>query len=246
MDIKGNITAFDNKHVSVRIIVMVTCLLSVFGSTLIIFSYIFKQTLRSQGRLILVHLAAMDLTVALSNFIGACENFDRYYISLNTTSDEVTLLVPSSGIRFLCKFQAGIAHIGTEASVLWTASLAIYMFVLIFINRQKNSVRHYVQISSYVCYIIPAITVFILYCSDRLGHSPEDEAAWCGLIANTADNRGDSLVQFFGYDLWIYLTMILSVSVYPFVTVRLHFLVSIVLYSNRYQLVIIKLILKYD
>ena len=225
--IKGNSTStvFDHKHVSVRIIVMVTCLISVIGSILIIFSYIFKKTLRSQGRLILVHLAAMDLTVALSNFTGACVNFDRYY--LNATSDEVTLLVPSSGIRFLCKFQAGTAHIGTEASVLWTASLAIYMFVLIFINPHNNSIRHYVQISSYVCYMIPLTTVFILYCSDRLGHSPEDEAAWCGVISSTADNRGDILVTFFGYDLWIYLTMILSVSVYPFVTVRLHFLVSI-------------------
>ena len=221
-DDNGNSTssAFLNKHVSVRVVVGVTCCLSMFGALLIILSYGCIRSLRSQGRLILLNLAITDFIVGLSNFIGAVVNFDQYYY--NTSADYP--ISPSEEVDIACKVQAVIAHFSTAASVLWTVCLAVYMYLLVFQNREKN-VKRFLPISCIVCYGIPLIQTIWLLCTHRLGHSLYNAAAWCGLIINN-NEEGVYIVTIIGYDLWIYLTMFLSLTIYVSIFIYLHHVVS--------------------
>ncbi len=68
-----------HKHKEVRVVVGITCTLSIIGSLLIILSYLCFRDLRSRARLILVHISIMDCGVGLSNLIGAWVYFDRFY-----------------------------------------------------------------------------------------------------------------------------------------------------------------------
>ena len=220
-DDNGNSTssAFLNKHVSVRVVVGVTCCLSMFGALLIILSYGCIRSFRSQGRLILLNLAITDFIVGLSNFIGAVVNFDQYYY--NTSADNP--ISPSEEVDIACKAQAVIAHFNTAASVLWTVCLAVYMYLLVFQNREKN-VKLFLPISCIVCYGIPLIQTIWLLCTHRFGHAPYNAAAWCSLIINTNDKVGGGvyIVTIIGYDLWIYLTMFLSLNIYVSIFMYLH------------------------
>ena len=218
----GTSSAFLDKHVSVRVVVAVTCCLSMFGALLIILSYGCIRSLRSQGRLILLNLAITDFIVGLSNFIGAVVNFDQYYY--NTSADNP--ISPSEEVDIACKVQAIIAHFSTAASVLWTVCLAVYMYLLVFQNREKN-VKRFLPISCIVCYGFPLIQTIWLLCTHRLGHSPYNAAAWCGLInSNDKVGGGVYIVTTIGYDLWIYLTMFLSLNIYVSIFVYLHLVVS--------------------
>lgn len=215
----SNVTSvFSNKNASVRIVVATTCVLSMAGALSIILSYACIKTLQTQGRLILLNLALMDFGVGLSNFLGAVINFDQYYQYNETSGDTESSTL---AIDRICISQAVLAHYFTGASVLWTACLAVYMYLLVFQNRFKN-IRWYLGCSCMICYGIPLGMSLWLLLTNRLGHN---EAAWCGLIVNTKTTE-TGLPDYFaitiGYDLWIYLTIALTVTIYLTLFLYLH------------------------
>ena len=87
----------------------------------------------------------MDFLVAFSNFAGDVANFDQYYFnsSVNNTmpcSSPLPLLPSnntSSVVKGLCVGQAVVALYSTLSSVLWTTSLAVYLYLLIVHYRSK-------------------------------------------------------------------------------------------------------------
>lgn len=218
---ENNSTAFTNKFITVRILVGTTCILSMIGAVAVILSYVCIKTLQSQGRLVLVNLALMDFGVGLSNFIGAAVNFGQYY-HFDPISD--TTVSASPMIGDVCIAQAVFAHYCTGSSVLWTASLAIYMYLLIFCN-YSNRVKWFLPLSCLFCYGIPFGLTLWLLLTDRLGFSVYNEAAWCGLIIDNHTNATglpDYMAITFGYDLWIYLTIILTFTIYVALFLYLH------------------------
>lgn len=212
-------TVFLDKHISVRIVVGITCLLSMIGSLLIIISYACFKNLQSQGRLILVNLALMDFGVGLFNFVGAAVNFDQYYY--NTSVDDP--ITPSEAVADACLVQAIFAHFCTGSSVLWTSCLAVYMYLLIFLNWERK-VRWFLPLSCAFCYGIPLGLSMWLIFTNRLGHSPYNTAAWCGLIITNTKSSGnvDYIATTIGYDLWIYLAIFLSITIYSALFLHLH------------------------
>ena len=139
---------FLHKHYTVRVVVSITCLLSMLGALSIVFSYICIKSIRSQGRLILFHLALMDFGVGLSNLVGAVVNFDEFYY--NTTDNTQ----PNYHVIIACKIQAIFAHYCTGSSVLWTACLAGYMYILVFHNHNRN-LKWFFPLSFIACYGLP-------------------------------------------------------------------------------------------
>lgn len=213
---------FLDKHVSIRIVVGITCFLSMLGALLVVLSYLCIKSIRSQGRLILLNLALMDFGVGLFNLVGAAANFDEYYYNLSSKSLEP--LEPSKAVDVSCLVQAVLAHYCTASSILWTACLAVYMYILVFQNYRKN-VKLYLPLSCLVCYGIPLGLTLWLLLTERLGHSPYNEAAWCGIIIvdrTSQLNLPDYFAAVIGYDLWIYLTFFISLAIYSALFCYLH------------------------
>jgi G protein-coupled receptor 157 len=226
MDEDQNATSvFIDKHISVRIVVGLTCVLSMLGALSVILSYCCIRSLQSQGRLILLNLAVMDFGVGLFNLTGAIINFDEYYF--NTTNGS-SMINPGNPVEGLCKTQAFLAHFCTGSSVLWTSSLAIYMYIIVFHNHDRN-IKFFLWICSIICYGFPLMLTTWLIFTDRLGHSPYTEAAWCGLIINNDTQPygfPDLFAAIIGYDIWIYTTVALCSGIYVALFMYMHFMVS--------------------
>ena len=72
-------TPFLKKDISVRVTIMLTCVLSMLGALLIVLSFVCCKDLRSRGRQILVNISLMDFGVAAFNLFGASFYFDHFY-----------------------------------------------------------------------------------------------------------------------------------------------------------------------
>ena len=189
---------------------------------MLIMSYVCIRSLRSHGRFILLNLALMDFGIALGNMAGAIVNFDAYYYDSVTNAKRV----PGRGVEAGCKAQASVSHYCTSSSVLWTMNLAVYMYVLLDknINRRRVS-RYYLPVSCVLCYALPLLLTLWLFLTKRLGHAPIDAAAWCSIIINK-NGQNDYIAATLGYDLWIYLAMVVCLVIYPALFMKLHILVS--------------------
>lgn len=150
---------FFHKHVAIRVVVGVTCSLSMLGALLIILSYICIKDIRTKARQVLVHLSIADFGVACANFIGVCVYFDQYIrhcpfeskagnesffendLKAHTVSNGVNTWTSCEVLLQLCKTQAFMAAYSTLASVLWTLSLAVYIYCLVFHTNKKVHLR---------------------------------------------------------------------------------------------------------
>ena len=214
---------FLDKDLSVRIVVGIACVLSALGALTIVASYVLFQRLRSRPRLILVHISLMDCLVAVANFAGNIANFDQYYLNANSTEEICTALSdnsapamigerfyrePSLTIQILCEAQGTIALYATISSVLWTISLAVYLYFYIVNYRYRTAWYSYV-FSYGFCYGMPAFVVGWLVYTKRVGFSPYNSSGWCSLkIYDSASGETSNFIAVVGYDLWIYTAMI--------------------------------------
>ena len=193
-----------------------TCILSMIGAALIVFSYLFFKNLRNRARLILVHLSIMDFGAALSNLIGNFIYFDRFYASYNATCT-VYHTPQHHYIESLCEGQAFFAHFFTMGSVLWTISLAVYLYCLLMYY--KTSLAQMSLYASYfLCYGFPLIICVWLLLTKKFGYTGE---GWCTLLfVDLMTGRPNRFVAVLGYDLWIYFTMTFVPVLY--LAVQLH------------------------
>ncbi len=153
----------------------------------------------------------MDLGVGLTNLIGNIIYFDRFYYPNGPCS--VFQEPEKSYIRHLCVAQGFFAHYFTQGSVLWTMSLAIFLYFRILQHKTQLS-RAILQFSYVFCYSIPTIICLWLVLTNRFGYSPVNKG-WCSiLIIKSGSSQPDVYVAAFGYDLWIYLAMVLVPLLY--------------------------------
>ena len=196
------------KGLPVRLVVGITCFLSIVGATLIILSYACFKSLRTKAREILLHISLMDFGVAAANLIGDVVYFDQFYIKNNT------LIEPNSTVKYLCTAQAFFAIYFTLGSVLWTISLAVYLYFLL-VHRTTHNAKYFLYFSYVLCWGMPFFITLWLVLTDRLGYSPDNAAAWCSMIAfNPKTHFKDYFGVVIGYDLWIYLAMVLVPVMY--------------------------------
>lgn len=226
LEIGANCSAGHNdylvKRYSVRITVGITCVLSMFGATLVMASFLCFKTSRSTTRFVLFNIALMDFLVAFSNFFGDVGSFDSYFInstlvnSVCSKDDPAGVLVqnPPSYIKTLCIAQAFTGLYSTLGSVLWTSGLAVYLFFFISQAGTKHGLLS-IFFSFILSYFMPlGISLWALL-TDKLGYSPYNAASWCTLIIyNPKTKVVDKYLAFFGYNLWIYLTMFLTIVIY--------------------------------
>ena len=158
---------FFDKHLALRIVVGITCCLSMLGSMLIILSYFMIREIQTKSRQILVHLSVADFGVACCNFIGVSVYFDQYIRWCPTEENYVTqgsdnhsevlghhTTVSCQSLQGLCKAQAFIAGFSTLASVLWTFSLALYIYCLVVHSKSKAHFK-VVYVAYVLCWGLP-------------------------------------------------------------------------------------------
>ena len=173
---------FFDKHVALRVIVGITCCLSMFGAALIILSYFMIRDIQTKSRQILVHLSVADFGVACCNFIGVSVYFDQYLrhcpedqfqsraIENHTNDGSQHSLVSCNALQGMCKAQAFFAGFSTLASVLWTLSLAVYIYCLVV--HSKNKVHYKVLYMSYVlCWGLPLFISLWLISTGEYWHT---------------------------------------------------------------------------
>ena len=210
------------KHVLVRVIVMITCLLAMMGAIFVILSYACVKSLRTQARQILVNLSLMDFGIGAANFTGAAVNFDQYYNDSSGSLFNSNITI----VDYFCKAQASLALLTTLSSIFWTISLAVYIYLLIFQNWQK--IKLYLPLCYIICYGVPiGLSVWLLL-TKRLGHAPYDSSGWCSIRTVSPQNKKiDFIAAIFGYDLWIYLAFIICSVIYFSLFIRMQIEVSL-------------------
>ena len=201
--------AFLLKHTGERAVVGVTCCLSIIGSLLIILSFACFKRMRSKSREILLHISIMDLGVALANLIGDAVFFDQYLSHPRSNNTELVRTMEA-----LCRTQAYFGAYSTYGSVLWTVSLAVYLYLLI-LHHGTNIAVYFVRFAYVFCYGLPILVSLWLVLTHRLGYAPYNSSGWCSLILKDPSTGDvDLYVTVLGYDLWIYLAIILIPLLY--------------------------------
>lgn len=96
--------------------IQTACFLSMIGSFLIVLTYILFEDLRTTSRRLLVFLSFMDFGTALSNSVGMFMDFESTTVG--------------------CQVQAAFAIYCSLSSYLWTAAIAVYLYLTIVRNKQ--------------------------------------------------------------------------------------------------------------
>ena len=117
--------------------VVVTSLLSVSGSSLIIFTYAALKNLRTVAREILVQLSIADMIVALSHLVGVLVNLPRFVPKPCETPEQVVENDTDRVRDIACEVQGGATMFGTLSSFLWTIAVAVYLLTIIVFERQQ-------------------------------------------------------------------------------------------------------------
>ena len=150
---------------TVRVLAGTTCVLSILGACLIIFTYAAFKDLRTLARQQLVNLSVADTIVAASHFVGvAALNIDDYQASYDDNPDynssNSTLTETLTAQDALCRVQGGFTMLGTLASFLWTLALGFYMLMVIVLKRPDYA-RYLLFVYYPACWGIPlALTLW--------------------------------------------------------------------------------------
>lgn len=229
----GTSSPYIEKDMWIRVIIMITCVLSMLGALLIIISFVCCKDLRSKGRQILVNISFMDFGVAAFNFLGASYYFDHYYslqpcsncTTLHNTSipftnpyrscgsepDEYSpeVMCPKSeAIMYLCLSQAAFALYFTYGSILWTNTLCFYLYFRI-VHSGSKAAWFSLYISYGFCYGLPLLLTLWLAFTGRLGYSPYESSGWCSIILkHPITMTRDIYASVFGYNLWVVITLV--------------------------------------
>ena len=244
LSIEDNNQPYLHKQVWIRVVVALVCLLSVFGSVLIILSFICFKELRSRGRQILFHISVMDLGVGLANLTGCLVYFDQYYyetLPSNCTLSPYSILpafpqdnspekmwCPQSLlVRDLCVLQASLALYFTLGSIFCSNCLSVYLYFRI-VHMGNKLVVHVFRFSCFLSYCLPLFVTIWLLLTGRLGFSPYESEGWCSIILeNPSTQERDLFASVFGYNIWIIITFI----VIPLLSLAIHVHVKQVSYS---------------
>ena len=149
--------------VAVKVTTGVTCLFSILGASLIIFTYAAFRSLRTVTRQLLVNLSVADILVALFHFLGLYTNYDRF----NYGGGGAEL----STRDWWCITQAAFVVLGSCASFFWTTAVALYMFVVIVL-RSPVTGKRLLYVFYPVCWGVPAAIVVVFAALHLYGFPP--------------------------------------------------------------------------
>ncbi|TRY96652.1 hypothetical protein DNTS_024266 [Danionella cerebrum] len=155
-------------YVYEQVVILTSCVLSFFGSLLIISTYFCWPDLKTKPRQLLMFLSVSDLLSALSYFYGVLRMFD---------SDSAD-----------CVAQGAISTFANTSSFFWTVAIAIYLYVFI-VKSSKRRADNLVLYFHLISWGIPlAITVAALSLH-KIGYdASEVSVGWCWVNIQAEDH----------------------------------------------------------
>ncbi|XP_066547709.1 G-protein coupled receptor 157 isoform X2 [Amia ocellicauda] len=151
-----------------QVIILISCVLSFFGSCLIIFSYIVWKDLRTKPRRLLVFLSVADLISALSYFYGVLRVFE---------SDS-----------WDCVLQGALSTFSNTSSFFWTVAIAIYLYIFIVKSDQRlaDSLSLWFHVISWG---IPLVITVAAVSLQKIGYdASEVSVGWCWVSIRAEDH----------------------------------------------------------
>lgn len=207
----GGVT--DHNILKARIFSSTMSALSMVGALLIIISYVAIKDIRTNARFILLHLSIGDFGVGLVNFIGAVVYFDKYINTWCCHSDSI--MGKCHMYLGMCQTQAFFASYFTQASILWTLVLSLYVYILVVYAGSRATLSKGLMRCSYViCWGLPLCVSLWFVLSDRLGVTRVGGGGWCSLRASDTDGNVSVFTVFFGSDVWVISVFILILVLY--------------------------------
>ena len=212
-----NITSIQSKYnegilISKLTVSGIVNFLSIIGACLIIVSYLFFKSVRTKGRLVLLHISVADLGISLANFVGAVFFFNRHKDESHCSLDDSSNWSESCHVlNGLCKTQAFFAAYCTLASFFWTPTLAVYVYLLIT-DPSRTLSTYLVRFAYVFCWGLPLLISLWLMFTDRLGDT--GFGGWCSLIVETADGSISTFVVIFASNLYVVTTFIVVLVLY--------------------------------
>ena len=211
---------------------------------MIILTYICYREHRTRARYILVHLSISNLGHVISNFIGEVFNFDGFF-SNNVNAFTYNLYNGENSTQGrMCILQAFITSYFGLSGMLWILCLAFYLYIIILSMKQTHFTRCFVWCSYVICYGLPLLITSWLLLSSRLGYAPYSTPGYCGLVSrrpfqkyidsdDMLDPQSEVYAEFLGYDLWVCLTIILTMVLYSSALCYLRQQVNLILIRSR-------------
>lgn len=127
-----------------------TAILSIFGCSLIMFTYIAYKELRTKARAMLFHLSIADIVVVTSHLAGFYENYIWYLQHPDAISNSYQ--------HNLCISQAAFLVFGSVASLMWSTAVGLFMVVLSVNTKQWENINRAVYVTSCIaCWLVPLI-----------------------------------------------------------------------------------------
>lgn len=163
---------------------MVSSFASAVGSILIIISFAVWPDLRTTGRAILVFLAISDLLTAAGYLFASV-----LFLSQGRE------IAPS-----LCTFQSFLTTSFLTSSFLWTANLAVYLFVAITLKKGRVAKKLF-PLFHLIAWGIPLLLATIGASTGVLGVQGEatpftqGTVAWCWVSFNNTFGNGSSVEE---------------------------------------------------
>ncbi|XP_051895590.1 G-protein coupled receptor 157 [Pristis pectinata] len=155
-------------YVYEKVVISISCLLSVLGSALIIAIHLRWPDLRSKARQLLVYLSVADLLSALSYLYGVLRDFQ------SSSWD--------------CVLQGALSTFANTSSFFWTVGIAIYLYLLIVRSEQSVADSLIVWFHT-ISWLVPLGITMAAVSLQKIGYDASDvSVGWCWISIDAEDN----------------------------------------------------------
>lgn len=160
---------------------LLSCFLSIFGSFVIIITYINLPVIQNFARKLLLSLTVADLLTAFGNSIGSIR-----YLVLKSKGGDCELLLASDSV---CVVQSFITTYSSMASFFWTSIIAFHIYMQII--HRSSGMRTGLMLIGYqvLCWGVPGIITITASGLDVLGNDKSvGTGSWCWIKTQLADH----------------------------------------------------------
>ncbi len=193
---------------------LVSCSFSVLGSLLIVFSYWRWKDIRTGSHTVVTWLAIADMFTAGGYILGSA-NFIKYYDLPSGTFACVHF-------QQICKIQSFLTTWSSMSSFVWTAYLAIYIYLTLVRGRIILANR-LIPLVHVIAWIGPFFIAYPLLIVKKLGLSRVSASNWCFVSVLNSELEGTELttkvflLTLWAGKLWELVTYVLVVVLYVLV-----------------------------
>ncbi|XP_069774503.1 G-protein coupled receptor 157 [Narcine bancroftii] len=151
-----------------RVVIGISCLLSVLGSGLIIATHLRWPGLRTTARQLLVYLSVADLLSALAYSYGVLRDFQ------SSSWD--------------CVLQGAVSTFANTSSFFWTVAIAVYLYLLV--SRSEQSVADALVVWFHaISWLVPFVITMAAVSLQKIGYDASDvSVGWCWISIEAEDN----------------------------------------------------------